>query len=85
MTGTFLGWRDLDHRAAPDLRSAIRPAEGTLIVARCSCGGSIWRTPERFAWSHSLPSRAARLADPRRAPHVSPFDVVLTEHLAAAA
>lgn len=54
---------DLQHTAQPDI-ARVRPTyEGRVIFSRCAdCHGLIWRTAERFVWSHSTPSRTARLA-----------------------
>lgn len=47
---------DLDHLAMPDMRVRSR-FEGHVILRRCGCGAPIWRTAERFVWSHSSPPR----------------------------
>lgn len=53
---------DLLHTAQPDVFRGKSRFEGRVIFRRCAeCESVIWRTPERFVWSHSVPSRTARL------------------------
>jgi hypothetical protein len=56
---------DLAHTAQPDFLRVRPTFEGRVILSRCAtCHGRIWRTAERFIWSHSVPSRTARIGVP---------------------
>jgi hypothetical protein len=54
---------DLKHTAQPSMLKGFRTQYvGNVLVNRCVvCNCKIWRTADRFLWSHSTPSRTARI------------------------
>lgn len=60
---TFDASRDLDHQPRPDWLRVRNTHDGGVTMNRCAtCRGFIWRPSWEFEkWSHSTPSRTARL------------------------